>query len=632
MVWRAVLALCGLLATLPVNADSAYLQELIHRARQLKLANQPEWRALLHYKPRILGAGVESLNDDPAFFNAPDGRRNPDAELQATLAAFFVPASEDDRQQPAQCRFIARYYWLKEKLAFDAARLPEAPCRRFQAYRKALDPQGATLIFAAAFLNNPASMFGHTLLRIDRRGRDERTRLLSPTVNYSAHATDPIGLRYAWRGLTGGYHGRFTLAPYYLKVRDYNDLEHRDLWEYRLTLTPEEMQRLIRHLWELLPGYNEYYFFDENCSYHLLTLLEVARPGLTLTDGFRGWTIPSDTIHAVVRNQGLVDEILYRPSSATLLRDRMRRLTPDDRRLANDLGEGRQAPERLEQNDRTPVTQAAVLDAATALVKYRQEKQIIPAADGERLSSALLLVRSRVEAAGPPSPVPPPVTRPDLGHSSMRFGLGAGRERGRRFAELEWRAGYHDLLDPSPGFEPGAQIEVFRVSWRHRQDERTRVQEVRLLDVLSLPARDESVRPWAWRLQGGWMRKAIPGLGEPLVFHLNAGGGMTLGRQRSLPYLLVVAAVEADPRFTPDWIAGVGPVMGWVVEPVSGWRLHARAQRLHYSHGPAHDDREAILSVQVDRSRHHGWRLEGGRRTQFDQGSREWKLSWYGYY
>ena len=69
--------------------------------------------------------------------------------------------------------------------------------------------------------------------------------------------------------------------------------EHRDLWEYRLTLTPAELDRLVRHLWELLPTYYDYYFFDENCSYHLLALLEVARPGLRLTDRFHAWTIPS---------------------------------------------------------------------------------------------------------------------------------------------------------------------------------------------------------------------------------------------------------------------------------------------------------------------------------------------------
>ncbi len=630
--WRYIAALVCLLVAAPAGADHSYLQELVERARQQRLADHPEWRTLLHYQPRLFGRGVESLNDDAAFFNSPRGRHDPDAELEATLAAFFVPGVEDEKQQPAQCRFIARYVWLKEKLGFDPARLPEAPCRRYRAFREALDPQGATLIFASAFLNNPASMFGHTLLRIDRRGQDERTRLLAPTINYAAHATDPIGLRYAWRGLTGGYRGRFTLSPYFEKVRDYNDLEHRDLWEYRLTLTPVELDRLVRHLWELLPSYYDYYFFDENCSYHLLSLLEVARPGLRLTDRFHVWTIPSDTVHAVARTPALVGEVIYRPSTASRLRDRMQRLPAGERELARQMGEGRRPDNDAVLLRQAPASRAAVLDAATALVSYRQERQIIHAADGERLSSALLLARSRVDDVGPPSPAPAPDSRPDVGHGSQRLGLQAGRDQGGGFAQVEWRAGYHDLLDASRGFEPGAQIEVLRLAIRHREDGETRLHELELLDVLSLPARDENIRTWAWRLQAGWKREAIPGEGDPLVFRLRMGAGMAFGNPRSNPYAMLEGAIKADPRFEPDWIAGAGPVIGWVGEPSPRWRVHAWARRSRFMDGPRHDEREAMVAIQTEVARHHGLRLESGRHTLFDRGGRVLSLGWFYYY
>ena len=626
------IALLGLFFFVPAAADPGYLKDLISRSQQLRLADHPEWHRLLHYQPRAFGRGVESLNDDPVFFNAPDGRRNPQTELAATLAAFFVPGAENEREQPAQCRFIARYAWLKERLAFDPARLPEAPCRRFRAFREALDPQGATLIFASAFLNNPASMFGHTLLRLDRRGQDERTRLLAPTVNYAAHATDPIGLRYAWKGLTGGYHGRFTLSPYFEKVRDYNDLEHRDLWEYRLTLTPAELDRLVRHLWELLPTYYDYYFFDENCSYHLLALLEVARPGLRLTDRFHAWTIPSDTIQAVSRTPGLVDEVIYRPSTASRLRDRMKRLSTGERELARALGEGRRPADDVELMAQPPVTRTAVLDAATALVSYRQERQIVATAEGERLSSSLLLVRSRVDDIGPPPSVPAPDSRPDRGHDSTRLILSTGRDHGQSFTQIEWRAGYHDLLDTSRGFEPGAQIEVLRIGIRHREDGETRLQELDVLNVLSLPAFDETIRTWAWRMQAGWQRSPVPGEGDPLVFRFRMGGGMAFGSARSNPYAMLEGALQANPRYEPDWIAGAGPAIGWVVEPAHGWRVHAWARRLRFTDNPHHEEREAMLAVQVSGWRNHGLRLEAGRRASFDRGGRVATLGWLYYY
>lgn len=73
----------------------------------------------------------------------------------------------------------------------------------------------------------------------------------------------------------------------------------RDIWEYRLNLNKEEVRNLMRHLWELQEIYSYYYFFNENCSYNLLFLLDVARPGNQLVQQFNHWVIPIDTIKAI---------------------------------------------------------------------------------------------------------------------------------------------------------------------------------------------------------------------------------------------------------------------------------------------------------------------------------------------
>ncbi len=155
-------------------------------------------------------------------------------------------------------------------------------------------------------MNNPSSMFGHTLLRFDRAGQDEKTRLLSYAVNYGAVTGNDNGLLFAVYGLTGGYPGTYSVMPYYQLVRQYTDFENRDIWEYQLNLTPAEVRRLLEHLWELREQYADYYFFDENCSYQLLFLLDVARPGLRLADRFPVYAIPVDTVRAVVRQDDLL--------------------------------------------------------------------------------------------------------------------------------------------------------------------------------------------------------------------------------------------------------------------------------------------------------------------------------------
>src|SRR5262249_37565820 len=220
------------------------------------------------------------------------------------------------------------------QLGFDPARLKKQTCKRFSEWREALNPGGVTLVFPAAFLNSPTSMYGHTLLRIDAKDQDERTRLLAYAVNFTAATTETNGVIFAIGGVIGTFPGVFSVLPYYLKVREYSDLENRDIWEYELNLTPDEVDRLLMHAWELRSVYFYYYFFDENCAYYLLELLEAARPDLDLTSAFRWWAIPSDTVRKVVEQKGLLKRTVYRPSNATLIAHRLGFMEPSDQTLS----------------------------------------------------------------------------------------------------------------------------------------------------------------------------------------------------------------------------------------------------------------------------------------------------------
>ena len=181
---------------------SPYLAELVDSARQSKLANEREWHLLLHYRENFFG-GSTSEQDDEGFFLSPSGKTDPQAELDATL----VGRSEEPvgrLKQPAQCAFIARYHWLKEKLAFEDVRLPPISCERFDRWFAEFSAQSVTLIFPSAFMNYPASMFGHTFLRIDQ-GQTEQTRILAYTINFAADVPPGINWDYAVGGIFGEY-------------------------------------------------------------------------------------------------------------------------------------------------------------------------------------------------------------------------------------------------------------------------------------------------------------------------------------------------------------------------------------------------------------------------------------------
>src|SRR5207302_9545050 len=144
----------------------------------------------------------------------------------------------------------------------------------------------------------PSSTYGHTFLLLKKKGQggDE---LLDYAVNFAADLENDNGFLYAVKGLMGGYRGRFSTFPYYMKVQEYSNLESRDLWEYDLRLSEPEIERLMQHLWELGNVRIRYFFFNKNCSYYLIPLLEVVEPHRDFKKPFIFKTIPVDTIRAV---------------------------------------------------------------------------------------------------------------------------------------------------------------------------------------------------------------------------------------------------------------------------------------------------------------------------------------------
>ena len=136
------LFLCLLLMTQADAGDSPYLSGLIRTAREKKLCNDHYWHILLHYKSSMV-SGLHSLIDDPKFFLSPDGKTDPQAELDATLRAFFQERAEGDAHPV--CRFAARFEWLSRELDIDPAQLPVKRCDAFEDVISRLNPHTITL-------------------------------------------------------------------------------------------------------------------------------------------------------------------------------------------------------------------------------------------------------------------------------------------------------------------------------------------------------------------------------------------------------------------------------------------------------------------------------------------------------
>lgn len=622
---RLAFVLLLLPVALPCHADESYLAELSGRARQLRLQEEPTWQVLLHYKPSLMG--VKSLIDDPRFFLAPTGKQNPAAELQATLAALFAPPLEESKDP--RCRFVARRAWLGEVLQIDQSRLPQVECRKFDQALAKVDPRRAVLIFPGYHLNSPASMFGHTLISIEG---PYHSKLLAYAVNYAAFTDETNGFAYAVKGLLGLYPGYFSILPYYEKVKEYSDLERRDLWEYELNLTQEEVGRMLLHVWELRDIASDYFFFGENCSYNLLFLLEAARPALHLTDGTRPWVIPVDTVR-LVREAGLVRNSHYRPSKARRISRLAALMSPAEQDLA--LGVSAAGVPEGGLPDTVPALgQARILDLATEQIEYRFFRKELTQEEYQHQYREVLAARSKLgRPAGSDDQEPIP-ERPDLGHGSNRLALGGGVWKSRSFAELKIRPAFHHLQDPDAGYLECSQIDFLNLVLRAYPEERKlELHALDLINIVSLSPRDRIFKPVSWKVATGLVQKTFADGSDHLIYNLNPGGGFAWHIPGGVSYLFAESFGQLGGRFRDNFTLGGGGSAGLLVRLHERWKLHLSGRQLYFlagddphREGALHLDQTLSLNTDNNLSLATSRSKESG--VYINQAVLSWNLYW----
>ncbi len=597
--------------------DRAYLADLVERARQAHLADEREWHLLLHYRKNWLG-GWSSEQDDPGFFLAPNGKTDPEAELEATLAQFFSERLVGRSKQPAQCAFIARYHWLKKRLAFDDTRLRPIQCERFDRWFAEFQAQSVTLIFPSAFMDNPASMFGHTLLRVDQKGQTEQTRILAYTINYGADVPPDAGIAYPIRGIFGGYRGYFSTTPYYLKVQEYRDIENRDIWEYRLTFTEAQIRRLLMYAWELGNAYFDYFFFKENCSYHLLSLLEYADPNLHLTDQFRFWTMPADTVRLITAQPGLVGDIAYRPSRSTQIRRKREALSDPERRLFQRITRDA-APINSEELRQLKVDrQAFILDLASDYLRYKSESDESRSAFYKERNRTVLTARSGLRVPSEDFPITPFANRPELGHKTSRAAIGGGWRNNDTFEEVTVRAGYHDPLDPEIGYTPDAQIEIASLSLRHyNRRNQTRLERATLANIVSLSPMDALFHSPSWKIAAGMQTIRFGDCQLCSNGNLNGGIGAAVETQwlhREVYFAFAEADANYSHAYEERYRIGGGGTLGVLADITEHWKLMLTTTYLHYPLGEKSDDFRWFVGQRYTLQQNLALRLEYNHR------------------
>ncbi len=606
--------------------DLSYQEKLLKLAQEQKLEQHPQWLTLLHYKKSALTGNYKSLADDQKFFLAGQrGKRNPKLELEATIKSFFMPVKQGELHP--QCQFVARYQWLKDILDFDENLLKKITCPEFDEWYTSLNVKSISLIFPTAYLNNPASAFGHTLLRLNLPNQTNENALLAYTANYAAATQGENAILYAAKGVFGGYKGFFSVSPYYELVNRYSDIESRDIWEYQLNFTDQEVDLLIKHLWELRSIAFDYYYFDENCSYHILALLDVARPSLGLINDLDSWVLPLDTVR-FLRYKGkqgnqenkkeLVDAVKFRASKVSKLQARIRKSSLRSKQYAQEILKNKKI-KTDNANQLNTVDQARGLDLAYDFLSYKERFLRSNESNSNSLLLELLNQRSQIDV-GDLELNEQPDFLPENGHGSMRLSVGRGRRGSDYNQEFRLRPVYHSLLDAPLGYTSGAQIEFMDFNFALSDQANLSIEKFNFVDIISLNNVNSFLAPTSWSLTAGAKRSLQRSGSRELISNLDLAFGRALEfRPHSFLYGLLSSNVKTNTEYDDNYAFGNGLDLGlvWNHGDYFAEQLSFKSKRFYL--GDSHTELNLGYEQRVSISKNKALRFSLVRDRVFDQ-------------
>lgn len=557
-------------------------ENLWKQAHRKQIAYHPYWLRLLHYHFPFESPGQWVSKSDvksPEFFLASDGNTNPESELKATLAGFLAPISQQPDQH-AQCKFKARFEWLKTQLDFSQTSLPQVSCPLFERWANLDHLDSIDVVFVSAYMDNPASIYGHILIKFNSTDRYFGHSLLSPTLNFGAVVDPSDGIMsYALKGLLGGYYGRFTDERFYNFNHLYGEAELRDLWIYELNFNENQKRRIVYHTWELLQGVNfDYYFLLDNCAYRMGELLEIAWDEERVNPSFSLWSIPVNIFHRIneIENNGspLVKNIRLQPSRQRRLQDKVSALSSKQKGVMLDIirqFEQIKSEKFLKLSD---MEKAQVLDALIDYYQYRRADQDSP--ELRLYRRRILLLRSQLPVIQPQSvsvssPAPPTEGSPP---TRLRLALQTNKTLGNAL-EVGLRSSYHDLIGDTTGHLPNAQLSTLDLRLRFSSENVT-VQQFEFFNIQSLsiaPTGLPADNGWSWHGRGAIERKYLD---CQICKVLTISGGF--GKAASLTskdvwFAFLDVFFQTPTLNAVDVSIGGTPLVGMTFTPYSTWKI-----------------------------------------------------------
>ncbi|OCL89149.1 Lnb N-terminal periplasmic domain-containing protein [Arcobacter porcinus] len=546
-----------------------FSNDIYNLAIEKKLYEDSYFKKLFHYKSS--SSEIDSNN----FFISKNGKYDLKDELIETLKAL------ENGTDNVLCRFPLRVDFLKENIPNLDNIIKKYECSELKEYKKTLNANFISLVFPASHINSPASMYGHTFLKISSQ---KDSPLLSYALNYAAETNEKNGLVFAIKGIFGGYEGKYTIQPYYEKLKTYNNIEQRDVWEYDLNLEKDEIDRLVLHSWELKDSFADYFFFKENCSYSLLWLFEVARPNLELTDHFTFKTIPLDTIK-LLDNEKLIDDSKYRYSTMKKMKYLLNEKI-ENKEFINDFIK----KDKTLENSLSKEDKIAYLDLKIAYTQYLRSEKGTDKSNYVKNYLATLKERSSYPISSE-FDIEAPIN-PIYSHNSSRVGF--FYDSNDNF-EFSIKPAYHDIYDVEDGYLQGAYIDFFELNLKKEKNEDIKIDKITLLNIESFSPRDQLFKSLSWTINTGYEKFDF---NNDDSFKINPSFGASFGIDSTFAYILL----DLNSFFTSkEQFYSVGPRAGIVSNYFKNIKLGLDYRYAKFDKGFERNNFEAFSTFKLNK-------------------------------
>ena len=534
---KKIIYLGLLISCVHIAAFSQVPIQKFNQSQIEEVASSLYWHRLLHYRPALIHQFKSQISES-LFFLAADGRINPLAELKATLHFFNTNQKIGRFQQTPQCAFPERFRFLRQQFNLQT-KLEE--CAELKDWLEGFSGDSAAIVYSSAFPNSPASIFGHTLLRINSKKKQmtsTRRDLLDYSVSYAAAMSDESPLEYAWKGLFGGFPGATTVSPYYIKVNEYVKSENRDLWEYNINLKPEQIENMLRHIWEIQNSADiSYYFIDENCAYFLLVLLEIANPEWDFIGKTTWYVSPAQSIKILADTTGVVTKVQFRPSAFKVMQFRMDKLSQDQLKILSTLLESRSV------EIKTQIESPAIIDAALDYMQYIRAEKNGQQSDEEKVFyRSLLIARSKMTEINDQNFLMDESkmsqdSRPDQSHDTMQVGTSAGTVNDRYAQDFHLRMGLSDFVNDDTGLTPYASLQWLEAQVRYLESSKKwAFENLRFLQVKSLFPRNTVQKDISWGFDFNYLTPHDLACESCHVMHVEGSAGQAWSWGSSLVF------------------------------------------------------------------------------------------------